>query len=281
MATVHSGYEPESSHTPAARRNSESIELDTINQFCHEAQTSYNPKTHSATIQPDYIMEASTPRQTSIYDPNIELNAINPHDNEAGAAETEFSLPPVDTGKDAWLFLFSAFVLEVLVWGIFSLMPNSPIYHSTDTPLGFPFAYGIFQEYYSSNPPFEGERNIAIIGTCAMGLMYLSAPLVFGMLAWYPNSRRPCIMAGLIIMCLSLGLSSLSTTVPHLIASQGVFYAIGGALCYSPAITFMDEWFVKRKGLAFGMMWVSLDCDFVIIHPMQTRANTHLRQAQD
>lgn len=90
-----------------------------------------------------------------------------------------------------------------------------------------------------------------------MGLMYLSAPLVFGMLAWYPKFRRPCIMVGLVIMALALGLSSLGQTVPHLIASQGVFYAIGGALCYSPAITFMDEWFVKRKGLAFGMMWVS------------------------
>lgn len=63
-------------------------------------------------------------------------------------------------------------------------------------------------------------------------------------------------MIGLIIMCLSLGLSSLSMTVPHLIATQGVFYAIGAALCYSPTIGFMDEWFVKRKGLAFGIMWV-------------------------
>lgn len=89
--------------------------------------------------------------------------------------------------------------------------------------------------------------------------MYLSSPLVFGMLAWYPTWKRPCIMIGLIMMCLSLGLSSLSTTVPHLIATQGVFYAIGGALCYSPTIGFMDEWFVKRKGLAFGTMWVSHD----------------------
>lgn len=65
-------------------------------------------------------------------------------------------------------------------------------------------------------------------------------------------------MGGLIIMCLALGLSSLSKTVGQLIVTQGVFYAIGGALCYSPAITFMDEWFVKRKGVAFGIMWV---CD--------------------
>lgn len=71
--------------------------------------------------------------------------------------------------------------------------------------------------------------------------MYLSSPLVFGLFAFYPNVRRLCIMVGLIIMCLSLGLSSLSQTVPHLIITQGDLYAIGAALCYSPAITFMDE----------------------------------------
>ncbi|KAF2623981.1 putative MFS monocarboxylate transporter [Macroventuria anomochaeta] len=203
-------------------------------------------KSALTTTQPGDTTEASTPRRTTIYDSNIELNAINPRHSEAVGTAPEFSLPPVDRGKDAWLFLLSAFILEILVWG-------------------FPFAYGIFQEYYTSHPPFEGEHNIAIIGTCAMGLMYLSSPLVFGMLAWYPKLRRPCILIGLIIMCLSLGLSSLSTTVPHLIASQGVFYAIGGALCYSPAITFMDEWFVKRKGMAFGMMWAGTGLGGVIL----------------
>jgi hypothetical protein len=29
----------------------------------------------------------------------------------------EFSLPPVDTGKDAWRFLAAAFMMEALVWG--------------------------------------------------------------------------------------------------------------------------------------------------------------------
>ena len=91
-----------------------------------------------------------------------------------------------------------------------------------------------------------------------MGLMYLLSPLISGFFAWYPNTLRRCIIIGLIIMCLSLGLSSLSQTVPHLIASQGVFYAIGGALCYVPVVAFMEQWFVKRKGLAFGIMWVCL-----------------------
>lgn len=30
----------------------------------------------------------------------------------------EFSLPPVDRGKDAWLFLAASFVIEALVWGM-------------------------------------------------------------------------------------------------------------------------------------------------------------------
>ena len=31
----------------------------------------------------------------------------------------EFSLPPVDGGKDAWLFLAGCFVTEALIWGEF------------------------------------------------------------------------------------------------------------------------------------------------------------------
>ncbi|KAF2819411.1 MFS general substrate transporter [Ophiobolus disseminans] len=191
-------------------------------------------------------METPTSRPTSGHDSDTELEVINPDHNQPHATEAEFSLPPVDGGKDAWLFLFSAFVMEILVWG-------------------FPFAFGIFQEYYTSNPPFAGSRNIPIIGTCAMGLMYLSTPLVFGLFAWHPNIRRRCITVGLITMCLALGLSSLSQTVPHLIASQGVFYAIGGALCYSPVVAFMDEWFVKKKGLAFGIMWAGTGIGGIII----------------
>lgn len=32
-------------------------------------------------------------------------------------------------------------------------------------------------------------------------------------------------------------------------------YAIGGSIAYSPCILYIDEWFVSRKGLAYGIMW--------------------------
>ncbi|RYP00854.1 hypothetical protein DL764_006377 [Monosporascus ibericus] len=150
--------------------------------------------------------------------------------------QQEFSLPPADGGKDAWLFLAACFAIEALVWG-------------------FPFAFGVFQDHYSTHEPFAGSSNIAVIGTCAMGLMYLTAPVILGACRIFARWTRWTPMVGLLIMCFSLAMSSFSQDVSHLIVTQGVFYAIGGSIAYCPCILYMDEWFVKRKGFAYGIMW--------------------------
>lgn len=85
--------------------------------------------------------------------------------------------------------------------------------------------------------------------------MYLDIPITVALLRLFPRQGRWSPIFGLLIMCTSLAMSSFSTTVPHLIISQGVFYAIGGSISYSPCIVYMDEWFVKKKGLAYGIMW--------------------------
>lgn len=79
-------------------------------------------------------METSTPRISSVNDPDIELYVINPRLNQTRTTEPEFSLPPVDGGRDAWFFLFSAFVLEILVWGTAStaFAPSRTSLNSTD-----------------------------------------------------------------------------------------------------------------------------------------------------
>lgn len=158
----------------------------------------------------------------------------------------ELSLPPVDGGKDAWMFLAASFVVEALVWG-------------------FPFSFGVFQDYYSTHEPFKGSSNIAVIGTCAMGIMYLDLVLVFGALVLWPRIQMSSTIAGLVLMCLSLAISSFSTTTTHLIITQGIFYAVGGSFTYSPCILYMDQWFVKRKGLAYGIMWAGTGLAGVIL----------------
>lgn len=163
----------------------------------------------------------------------------------------EFSqLPPVDGGKDAWLFLAACFVVEGLVWG-------------------FPYSFGIFQDYYTTHPPFSySPSNLAVIGTCAMGIMYLDIPLIMAFFRHFPRFARWSPILGLMVMCFALAMSSFSKTVTHLIVTQGIFYGVGGSIAYSPCIVYLDEWFVKKKGLAYGIMWSGTGLAGVVLPPL-------------
>lgn len=71
----------------------------------------------------------------------------------------------------------------------------------------------------------------------------------------FPRWARYSPLIGLFILCAALCVSAWATNVTQLIISQGVFYGIGGAIAYTPCTMYIDEWFVKRKGLAYGIMW--------------------------
>ncbi|KAJ5232593.1 hypothetical protein N7468_005549 [Penicillium chermesinum] len=188
--------------------------------------------------QPDSL-HFSNEREKGVHTPN-------PHSTPSSPNGANANLPPIDGGINAWLFLAACFVMEALVWG-------------------FAFTYGIFQEYYSRMEEFRDSGNIAIVGTCAMGIMYLDLPLVFAAYRQWPKYQRIGCAAGVLLMCLALGLSSLSQNVTHLILTQGIFYAIGGSIAYSPCILLMEEWFDRRKGLAFGVMWAGTGLGGVIL----------------
>ncbi|KAK5664090.1 hypothetical protein OQA88_305 [Cercophora sp. LCS_1] len=202
-------------------------------------------------LQPTHLESGSPPLANSsltnpLADAQMIPNATAPPDAAAPSPTPNTSernerhsfslLPPVDHGLQAYLFLAACFTIEFLVWG-------------------FPFSFGVFQSHYAAHPPFAGHPNIPIIGTSAMGIMYISAPLIMYALQRYPRLGRWSPLFGLLTMCLSLSLSSFATTVTQLIATQGVLYAIGGSLVYSPCIVYLDEWFVTKKGLAYGVMW--------------------------
>lgn len=131
---------------------------------------------------------------------------------------------------------------------------------------GFPFSYGVFQEYYSNIPEFSTNTSgIAVIGTSAMGIMYLGSPFVCYALQAWPSVRRSVSVIGLVVITTAMIASSFSTKVWHLIATQGVLYAVGGSMLYMPAIFYLDEWFIKRKGLAFGLMWAGTGTSGIIV----------------
>lgn len=79
--------------------------------------------------------------------------------------------------------------------------------------------------------------------------------MVILILQRWPLYRRHVSILGLFTIATSLVAASFATCVAHLIVTQGLLYGIGGALLYNPFIFYLDEWFIKRKGLAFGVFW--------------------------
>ncbi|TRX89610.1 hypothetical protein FHL15_009519 [Xylaria flabelliformis] len=171
---------------------------------------------------------------SQIASPERGLNGSRDDQNTSG--NPEFSLPPVDGGKEAYLFLAACFVVDALIFG-------------------FAFSFGVYQDYYSQNAPFASSGNIAVVGTTGVGILYLFSPVVLGLCRLYPHYTRFATPVGLLIASLSLSLASLATTTNALIALQGVLYAIGGAIAYCPTVLYIDEWFVARKGMAYGITW--------------------------
>ncbi|KAK0120033.1 hypothetical protein ONS95_011447 [Cadophora gregata] len=101
--------------------------------------------------------------------------------------------------------------------------------------------------------------------------MYLFAPISLHILEAFPFVRRFSSIIGLVIATGALVASSFSTQVWHLIATQGVLYAIGGSFLYSPTMFYLDEWFVEKKGLAFGVMWAGV-CASGLVFPFALKA---------
>lgn len=69
------------------------------------------------------------------------------------------SLPQADTGRAAYQFLISAFIVEVVVWGL-------------------PSSYGVFFQYYTdkgvgNSGDVSGSALLPLVGSISSGLMYL------------------------------------------------------------------------------------------------------------
>ncbi|KAM5540859.1 hypothetical protein V8D89_005503 [Ganoderma adspersum] len=162
--------------------------------------------------------------------------ALRAADPQEGTTVQE--LPPIDGGSGAWIFCASAFVVEMMIWG-------------------FSFSYGIFQEYYTSHPPFNTASPVSItaVGTVMLAFLYGEGFFLFPLLGRYPDFLRVSMWAGLATYFVSLFASSFATQVWHLILLQGAGVGIGGGIVYLPIIKLLPEWFSERRGLASGVVF--------------------------
>jgi MFS family permease len=117
-------------------------------------------------------------------------------------------------------------------------------------------SYGVIHDYYLHHEPFMAQPGpLAAVSTTAVAIMLFGSPMVSLLLQRYPNLRIGGGCVGLAIMFIGLYIASCTNSSTVLLGTQGVMYGLGALLVYFPAMFLIDEWFVERKGLAFGISW--------------------------
>ncbi|KAH6639960.1 monocarboxylate transporter [Truncatella angustata] len=166
---------------------------------------------------------------------SVSRSPASAHDDESHDHLT-VTLPPTDTGVGAYKFLFGSFIIEALLWG-------------------FPLTFGVFQDYYSRQPEFEGSSNIAVIGAVSTSIYFLGAPIASPLVKRFQRWQRHMVVVGWALCVVSLLAASFVSSVPGLIATQGILYGTGFCVLYFPVLRMLDEWFVRRRGLAYGLLY--------------------------
>ena len=118
-------------------------------------------------------------------------------------------------------------------------------------------SYGVFQEYYTSEAFLRGDQSTTgIVGMTFNGIIYISMPLLFGTLSHrWARFRRLAAFFGAALTSLGYFLSSFSTDVRHVVATQAVLAAIGSALMFSPTTLSLGEWYsLGNRALAYGIV---------------------------
>ncbi|KAE8383719.1 MFS general substrate transporter [Aspergillus bertholletiae] len=165
--------------------------------------------------------------------PETALFGLEPSD------EVSQSLGPVDQGRQAWTVLIAGVTFEAIFWG-------------------FPMAFGVFQNYYSTIPEFQKDNSkIPFVGTLAQSLYYLGAPFSAILTRRFPKYQRQQIWLGWPLCILGLLSASFTTSVNGLIGTQGLLYGLGFVLLSYPIVSMVNEWWIARKGMAFGLISAS------------------------
>ncbi|KAK9242033.1 MFS general substrate transporter [Lipomyces tetrasporus] len=165
------------------------------------------------------------------------------HGDPQEPSSSQQELKPVDQGRDAWVVLIAGFVFEAVFWGI----PRTILLFEISRRLivaGFPMCFGVFQNYYSHVPEFKYDSaKIPLVGTLAQALYYLGAPFSAVLTKLFPKFQRQQIWVGWFFN--------------GLIGTQGLLYGLGFVTLTYPIISMLNEWWVARKGMAFGLISAS------------------------
>ncbi|KAI0856690.1 major facilitator superfamily domain-containing protein [Xylaria cubensis] len=157
--------------------------------------------------------------------------------------------PPPDGGLKAWTQVTMGFFILFSTWG-------------------YANSFGAFQTYYEQTLP-ESPSTISWIGGIQIFLS-LTVGVVSGRLldAGY---FIPTFIVGIITQVIGIFLMSISTKYWQLFLTQGVLSGTGAGIYFTPAISLVNTYFDKRRGLAVGLATTGNSVGG-IVYPLIVRA---------
>ncbi|KAF4584153.1 MFS general substrate transporter [Ophiocordyceps camponoti-floridani] len=94
------------------------------------------------------------------------------------------------------------------------------------------------------------------------------APFLLHYLSPRPHHRKVLMWLGAVVVVVSSLAAAFSKTPLQIIITQGLLYGIGGGLLFAPSVSFVDEWFVSRRGLANGIFFGSNNISAAALSPI-------------
>lgn len=94
-----------------------------------------------------------------------------------------------------------------------------------------------------------------MIGTVSTSIYFLGAPLAAPLVKRFHHYQKHMVVVGWALCVASLVGASFANSVTGLIATQGVLYGFGFLMLYFPVLRMLNEWFILRRGFAYGVLY--------------------------
>ncbi len=118
--------------------------------------------------------------------------------------------------------------------------------------VGFGVAYSFAAFFHSLRDEFEATRGDISLVFAITGFLYFGLGAISGPLADRVGPRR-VVLAGVLLIVLGLVLASAAQQLWQVYITYSLGVGVGVGLAYVPVVGAVQQWFVKRRGLASGL----------------------------
>ncbi|GAA5866511.1 hypothetical protein JCM8547_000649 [Rhodosporidiobolus lusitaniae] len=162
------------------------------------------------------------------------LRRLSMGDGEGEGAE----LGEIDGGRKAWTFVVAGFVLEYVPWS-------------------YAYSWPAVLVFLEQHDPWRKSSlaTLSSIGSVLLALQFFVPIFAMSFFKRYPEWRVIFLSACVAVNGASMLGSAWATKTEHLIVLQGVLGGLSGAALYAPVLSDLSEWWVKRRGMASGIVF--------------------------